>query len=48
MVDVFGLLTSGTQTGYEDSAFFWSDAFHYRKTYHSPAPSTRTRSSPTR
>ena len=33
MVDVFGLLTSGTQMGYEDSAFFWSDMFHYRKTY---------------
>ncbi len=32
-VDLFGLLTSGTQAGYEDSAFFWSDAFHYRKTY---------------
>ena len=34
MEDIFGLLTSGTQAGYEDSAFFWSDAFHYRKTYH--------------
>jgi hypothetical protein len=32
--DIFGLLTSGTQAGYEDSSFFWSDAFHYRKTYH--------------
>ena len=26
-------MSSGTQTGYEDSAFFWSDMFHYRKTY---------------
>ena len=34
MEDIFGLLTSGTQAGYEDSSFFWSDAFHYRKTYH--------------
>ena len=33
MVDVFGLLSSGTQMGYEDSTFFWSDMFHYRKTY---------------
>ena len=34
MEDIFGLLTSGTQAGYEDSSFFWSDTFHYRKTYH--------------
>ncbi len=33
MQDVFGLMSSGTQTGYADSAFFWSDMFHYRKTY---------------
>ena len=33
MQDVFGLMSSGTQTGYEDSSFFWSDMFHYRKTY---------------
>ena len=33
MVDVFGQLTSGTQMGYADSSFFWSDMFHYRKTY---------------
>ncbi len=33
LVDVFGLMTSGTQCGYADSAFFWSDMFHYRKTY---------------
>jgi hypothetical protein len=31
--DVFGLMSSGTQTGYEDTAFFWSDMFHYRRTY---------------
>jgi hypothetical protein len=31
--DVLGLMTSGTQTGYADSTFFWSDMFHYRKTY---------------
>lgn len=31
--DVFGQMTSGTQTGYADSGFFWSDMFHYRKTY---------------
>src|SRR3954449_3488875 len=36
MVDVFGLMTSGTQTGYADSGFFWSDMFHYRKTYQFP------------
>src|SRR5262249_55895780 len=33
MQDVFGLMSSGTQTGYEASAFVWSDMFHYRKTY---------------
>ena len=33
MIDVFGIMTSGTQTGYGDSTFFWSDMFHYRKTY---------------
>jgi len=33
LTDVFGIMTSGTQTGYTDSAFFWSDMFHYRKTY---------------
>jgi len=33
LVDIFGLMTSGTQAGYADSAFFWSDMFHYRKTY---------------
>jgi hypothetical protein len=33
MQDVFGLMSSGTQRGWEDSAFFWSDMFHYRRTY---------------
>ena len=33
MQDVFGLMSSGTQTGVEESAFFWADMFHYRKTY---------------
>ena len=33
MKDVFGIMSSGTQTGYEDTTFFWSDMFHYRKTY---------------
>ena len=33
MKDVFGIMSSGTQTGYEDNTFFWSDMFHYRKTY---------------
>jgi hypothetical protein len=33
MEDLFGLMTSGTQKGYADSAFLWSDMFHYRKTY---------------
>jgi hypothetical protein len=33
MKDVFGIMSSGTQTGFEDNTFFWSDMFHYRKTY---------------
>ncbi len=33
MQDVFGLMSSGTQQGWHDSAFFWSDMFHYRRTY---------------
>jgi zinc dependent phospholipase C len=31
--DWFGLLTSGVPQGYADSNFYWSDMFHYRKTY---------------
>jgi hypothetical protein len=30
--DWFGLLTSGVPSGYSETAFFWSDMFHYRKT----------------
>jgi len=33
MTDILGLLTSGTQTGYDEKSFFWSDMFHSRKTY---------------
>lgn len=33
LYDWFGLLTSGVPQGYGDSAFFWSDIFHYRKTF---------------
>jgi hypothetical protein len=30
--DWFGMLTSGVPQGVEESAYFWSDMFHYRKT----------------
>jgi hypothetical protein len=33
LYDWFGLLTSGVPQGFADSAFFWSDIFHYRKTF---------------
>ncbi len=33
MGDWFGVLTSGVPQGYGDSAFYWSDIFHYRRTY---------------
>jgi hypothetical protein len=33
MGDWFGVLTSGVPQGYDDSAFYWSDIFHYRRTY---------------
>ncbi len=33
LYDWFGLLTSGVPQGFDDSAFYWSDMFHYRKTY---------------
>jgi len=33
LYDWFGLLTSGVPQGFGDSAFFWSDIFHYRKTF---------------
>ena len=32
MGDWFGVLTSGVPQGYGDSAFYWSDMFHYRRT----------------
>jgi hypothetical protein len=31
--DVFGLLGSGVQDGYDEQTFFWSDMFHYRNTF---------------
>lgn len=34
--DWFGLLTSGVPQGFKETAFFWSDIFHYRKTYEFP------------
>jgi len=34
--DWFGLLTSGVPQGLADSAFYWSDMFHYRHTYDFP------------
>jgi hypothetical protein len=34
--DVFGLLTSGPPQGLKESAFFWSDMLHYRRTYDVP------------
>lgn len=36
MGDWFGVLTSGVPQGYGDSAFYWSDMFHYRRTYQVP------------
>jgi hypothetical protein len=36
MGDWFGLLTSGVPQGYGDDAFYWSDIFHYRRTYQFP------------
>lgn len=31
--DVFGLLGSGVPEGVDEQTFFWSDMFHYRKTF---------------
>ncbi|MBV9581433.1 MAG: hypothetical protein JO057_22885, partial [Chloroflexi bacterium] len=31
--DIFGLLSSGVPQGFDEQTFFWSDMFHYRKTY---------------
>jgi hypothetical protein len=36
MGDWFGVLTSGPPQGYGDEAFYWSDIFHYRRTYEFP------------
>ncbi len=36
MGDWFGVLTSGVPQGYGDDAFYWSDMFHYRRTYQFP------------
>jgi hypothetical protein len=36
MGDWFGLLTSGVPQGYAADAFYWSDIFHYRRTYQFP------------
>ncbi|MGW6737579.1 zinc dependent phospholipase C family protein [Streptomyces sp. NPDC055013] len=35
-VDVFGQLTSGPPQGLAESAFYWSDILHYRRTYDVP------------
>lgn len=31
--DWFGIFSSGVPQGFSDKAFFWSDMFHYRRTY---------------
>ncbi|HEX2705440.1 MAG TPA: hypothetical protein VHM65_06750, partial [Candidatus Lustribacter sp.] len=36
MGDWFGILTSGVPQGYGDDGFYWSDMFHYRRTYQFP------------
>jgi hypothetical protein len=36
MGDWFGILTSGVPQGFGDDAFYWSDMFHYRRTYQFP------------
>lgn len=36
MGDWFGLLTSGVPQGVGTNAFYWSDVFHYRRTYQFP------------
>ncbi|GAB3900698.1 hypothetical protein GCM10029964_088440 [Kibdelosporangium lantanae] len=36
MGDWFGVLTSGVPQGYGNDAFYWSDMFHYRRTYQFP------------
>jgi hypothetical protein len=39
--DIFGLLTSGVPRGLGESAFYWSDMFHYRRTYDFPREMAR-------
>ncbi|MFH8491040.1 hypothetical protein [Streptomyces longisporoflavus] len=34
--DIFGWLSSGVPKSYANSAFYWSDMFHYRRTYQFP------------
>jgi hypothetical protein len=34
--DWFGVLTSGVPRGFGNDTFYWSDAFHYRRTYQFP------------
>jgi hypothetical protein len=34
--DWFGVLTSGAPRGFADNGFYWSDMFHYRRTYQFP------------
>ena len=36
MGDWFGVLTSGVPQGFGHDAYYWSDMFHYRKTYQFP------------
>ncbi len=36
MGDWFGILTSGVPQAFGDDAFYWSDMFHYRRTYQFP------------
>jgi hypothetical protein len=36
MGDWFGVLTSGPPQGYSNDGFYWSDVFHYRRTYQFP------------
>ena len=36
MGDWFGILTSGVPQAFGNEAFYWSDVFHYRRTYQFP------------
>ena len=36
MGDWFAVLTSGVPQGWDNNAFYWSDMFHYRRTYQFP------------